>query len=329
MVSGQICDGQTMVLTESGQCDNTPYVLVFEDNFDGSMLDLSKWSLPYQGVLRDFNHLLEKQWYANSGNTPSISINNNIELSNGTLKLIARKEPNPIVGTYVSNYSTNPWTYNTETFDYTSSEIDSKYKFGYGKYEIRCKIAKGKGFWPAFWMFGTGPNGINDEIDVFEFWNENTACIYDASKLSKVPNMTLHHNNQQCGTDYNGPDFSQDFHIFTVIWDIYKVYWYVDGVLKRQSTKFYSMVPQPIDCNGLEAPMACIMDNLFPKESMNIIANFAIQSGTSQCGQFTIDNNPDINTPFPSSFEIDYIRYYKQMPCAGSVSITDIVLAPY
>ncbi|MEO0075699.1 MAG: glycoside hydrolase family 16 protein [candidate division WOR-3 bacterium] len=212
IVSGQICDGQQVVLTQDGQCDYNPWVTVFEDNFDGNTLDLSKWTLPYQGVLRDFSHSKEKQWYANTGNTPSVPITNNIEVSNGTLKLIARRESPPIVGTYVSDYSTNPWTYTTTNFDYSSAEIDSKYKFGYGMYEIRCKIPKGKGFWPAFWMYGENANGVNNEIDVFEFWDNST----------NDHNMTVHYNGQMCLTDYNGPDYSQAFHTFTVIWDNYK-----------------------------------------------------------------------------------------------------------
>jgi len=48
---------------------------------------------------------------------------------------------------------------------------------------------------------------------------------------------------------------------------------------------------------------------------MQIIANLAIQSGS---------NAPDSDTPFPSALEIDYIRYYKQMPCDGSLNITDV-----
>ncbi len=305
MASGQICDGQQVVLTQDGQCDYNPWVTVFEDNFDGNTLDLTKWTLPYQGVLRDFSHSYEKQWYANTGNTPSIPITNNIEVSNGTLKLTARRESPPIVGTYVSDYSTNPWTYTTKIFDYSSAEIDSKYKFGYGMYEIRCKIPKGKGFWPAFWMYGENVNGVNNEIDVFEFWDNSTSDH----------NMTVHYNGQMCLTDYNGPDYSQAFHTFTVIWDNYKIEWYVDGNLKRRSTKFYTIIGQTVDCNGIQAFGQYILDKVFPRDPMNIIVNLALQTGTFQ---------PDANTPFPSVLEIDYIRYSQKMGCTGAINVTDI-----
>jgi len=307
IVSGQICDGQQVVLTQDGQCDYNPWVIVFEDNFDGNSLDLSKWKLPYQGVLNDFNHEHSKWWMANTGNTPSIPVNNNIEVSNGTLKLIAKKENPPITGTYVTDWSTTPPTTKTEIFDYSSAWIETNYKFFYGKYEIRCKIPNGKGFWPAFWMYGVNSSNssINNEIDVFEFWDNSPSDH----------NMTVHYNGQQCLTDYNGPDYSQAFHTFTVIWDNYKIEWYVDGNLKRRSTKFYTILGQTVDCNGIQAMGTYLMDKVFPRDPMNIITNLAIQTGTYA---------PDNNTTFPNSLEIDYIRYYKQIPCAGEVTATDI-----
>lgn len=48
---------------------------------------------------------------------------------------------------------------------------------------------------------------------------------------------------------------------------------------------------------------------------MNIIANLALQTGTFQ---------PDANTPFPSSLEIDYIRYSQKKGCTGTINATDI-----
>ena len=61
IASGQICHGKQVVMTQDGQCDYNDYMLEFEDNFDGNELDLSKWTLPYQGVLRNFNHSTERQ----------------------------------------------------------------------------------------------------------------------------------------------------------------------------------------------------------------------------------------------------------------------------
>jgi beta-glucanase (GH16 family) len=294
---GQVCEGQQVVVTQDGQCDNAPFVLEFEDNFNGNSLDLTKWQIrPWsQGALS-----LDGEQEYNSMD--------NVSLSNGICKITAKKETvnRRAVSWRPDTDTLNDGLPNLRTYYYTSSNIWTNNKFGYGKYEIRCKIPTGKGFWPAFWMYGER-NGINNEVDVFEFWDNNTSKHH----------MSVHYNGLMCEIDYNGPDYSQAFHTYTVIWDEYKIEWYVDGDLKRRSTKFYTINGQIVDCNGIQAFGQYILDKVIPinPDPTNIIMNMAIQRG-----QFA----PDVNTPFPSSFEIDYIRYYKQMPCAGEVIISNV-----
>ena len=298
IVSGQICDGQQVVVTQDGQCDYTPYVLEFEDNFNGNSLDLSKWQIqPWgQGALQgediqEYNSL------------------DNVTVAGGICYITAKHETvlRQAVNWKPDDEILSDGLPNLRTYYYTSSNIWTKYKFGYGKFEIRCKLPAGKSFKPAFWMYGRNASNssINNEIDVFEFWDDNTSKHH----------MTVHYNGQMCEEDYNGPDYSQDFHTFTVIWNNYKIEWYVDGNLKRRSTKFYTILGQIVDCNGIQAFGEYILDKVFPRDPMNIITNLAIQTGTYA---------PDNNTPFPSSLEIDYIRYYKQIPCAGEVTAMDI-----
>ncbi|MCO6499423.1 MAG: family 16 glycosylhydrolase [Vicingus serpentipes] len=284
---GQICQAETVVLSSSGSCNYNGWILEFEDNFNGNSLDLTKWN-PWTGVPRDYDFVHQKAWHQPE----------NIEVSNGTLKIISKKLSTPYTGTWVTDYSTNPPTTKTATFDYTTGEIRSSLAFGYGKFEIKCKIPDGKGFWSAFWTFG---GAKWNEIDAFEIYGSN---IVDH-------NMNAHYDydgdggSENCPTDYNGPDFSQSFHTFTIIWDNYKIEWYVDGQLKRRSTKFYTLLGQQVDCNGLTAFNSYLLDKAFPRDPMNIIANVAIESGNKA---------PDASTPFPSALEVDYIRYWKKEP---------------
>jgi beta-glucanase (GH16 family) len=303
IVSGQmmLCphQAQTVVLTQSGICNNNPWVLTFEDNFDGNSLDLSKWQIqPWgQGALKGENH----QEYNSLDNAT---------VGAGICKITAKHETviRKAVNWKLDNEILSDGWPNLRTYYYTASNLWTHYKFGYGKYEIRCKLPKGKGFWPAFWMYGE-KSGINNEIDVFEFWEDNTYQHL----------MNVHYNgkddNHMCPSHYNGPDYSQDFHTFTVIWNDYKIEWYVDGSLKRRTTKFYTMLNQSVDCSGIHALNQYIMNTVFPKDPINIIISMGIQTGTYE---------PDGTTPFPSSLEIDYIRYYKQMQCTGAVTATDI-----
>ncbi|GAB6283296.1 MAG: hypothetical protein STSR0008_20560 [Ignavibacterium sp.] len=200
---------------------------------------------------------------------------------------------------------------------YTSANIETIKKFSYGKYEARIKIAKGKGFWPAFWMYGGDP--VYNEIDVFEFWYEDDVWgNYDPSKLSKVHNMTIHFdfdgdgNKSQCGTDYTGVDFSQDFHIFTVNWEKNKIEWYVDDSLKRTDYRYYTILGQTTGCT-INAWGQYILNKIYTRDPMHIILNFAIQSGS---------DSPESSTVFPSQMEVDWVRYYQRNPCQD-VNITD------
>jgi beta-glucanase (GH16 family) len=320
-ISPNHCDYQIVITPTVTNCNENPFVLVFSDDFNANNLDESKFKLPFQGVTNDFDNTQSKNWFANTGNTPSLPVSNNIEVSNGTIKLMAKKEDIPIEGTIVVDWSTTPPTTKTDYYSYSSGWIESKYKFSYGYYEIRCKIPKGKGFWPAFWLYGSNPRW--NEIDVFEFWNQKVLGNYDPIKSCKTHVMTSWYgfdgNNQapdKCGTQYQGPDFSEDFHTFGVLWTPNRLEWFVDSESKRINTFYITMQGQTIDCNANLAWAYYQMSKFFPRnQPMQIIANLAIQSSI---------NAPNNETPFPSSLEIDYIRYYKQMPCNGNLFFNDL-----
>lgn len=290
---------QVMALSTS-PCNYSPFVAVFEDDFNGNQLDINKW-IPINGVVRDVYHLKERQWY-----TP-----NNILLNNGTLKLIAKKETllNQCFTIWITGSGYQSFC---QDFYYTSAEINSKYKFMYGKYEIRCKIPKGKGFWPAFWTYG----GRGSEIDVFEFWNEkNIFGNYDSDLLSKVINTNIYYNHDNNNNDdrescsfkvKDGIDYSQSFRTYTLIYNKNSIEWYVDNILVRKEYLYKDILGRNLDC-GINSPTLALINKSYPRNMpMSIMANLAIQCNNN--------NEPDINTPFPSNYEIDYIRFYKQLP---------------
>jgi hypothetical protein len=91
-------------------------------------------------------------------------------------------------------------------------------KFSYGYFEMRAKLPKGQGIWPAFWL----TNDSTLEIDAMEMLGHEPNKVY----------MTLHRNGSQVqGRSYTGPDYSAGFHTFGVDWQPTYVKWYLDGVL--------------------------------------------------------------------------------------------------
>lgn len=280
-----------VVANTDGNCNEAKWELKFEDNFDGTTLDLNKWHLKY--APGSLSTEIVDVYYSPD----------NIKLENGICKIIPKKETiNRKAVNWLSDTTiVGDGKVNIREYTYTSGCMDSNEQYHYGKYEARCKIPKGKGLWPAFWMYGE-TNKVNNEIDVFEFWNEeNVFGKYNLKKLSMVNHMTVHYNKKMSGKSYVGPDYSLDFHTFTVIWDSTKIEWYVDGELKRVHTKYITKRGKNVDCKNVKANNTYYLNPVFPKDPMNIIFNLAFQIGK---------NKPDANS-FNTTFEIDYVRYYK------------------
>lgn len=322
---GQCFDDTRVIVTPANlvPCNDQPWVLEFEDQFDGKSLSSKNWIFPYQGVLAGFNFERDgsKVWYANTGSTPSMPLSNNLVTENGILKMIAKKEPVPVKGEYVVDWSKTPPGKDTSSFLYSSGWIESQQLFGYGKYEARIKIPKGKGLWPAFWLFN-GTNGHRYEIDIFEFWNEYTcAGRYKKNRLSKNPHFTIHGDSinltsSQCADDQypcygnwgnSKTDYSDDYHIYALEWDYYKIIWYIDGLPVHALYRFNG---KQTDCSNIIEGKEYKVNESWPfTDKMQIRFNLGVQHGNN--------NDPNATDDFPKAMEIDYIRYYKKAPVKG------------
>lgn len=161
-------------------------------------------------------------------------------------------------------------------FDYTSGWIECKQKYKYGLFEIKFKVPEGKGLWPAFWLYGGYPN---EEIDVFEYLGETPNKIHCSVHY---PENNLQHN----VITANGY-FSDGFNVLRGQWDENWILWYL---------------------NDAPNPICAWFGNLNVMES--VIANMAV--ACEGCFEST---GPDSTTPFPSYFEIDYIRIWTRFAC--------------
>ncbi len=189
----------------SAQCWN----LVWEDNFDGNSLDLTKWT-PQSGAGGWGNN--ELQYYTDRAD--------NIQVSNGTLKIIAKEE----------NYMGS---------NYTSARLRTinQGDWIYGRFEARLKTPIGKGLWPAFWMlstdspYGAWPQG--GEIDIMELVGHEANISYGSFHYGTPGNL------QTQSTGYTLPSgtFHDNFHTFTLEWEATELRYYIDGTLYFTGTK--------------------------------------------------------------------------------------------
>ena len=181
-----------------------------------SPVDESKWF--HQTVLPNGNswHNQEQQHYTNRID--------NAYVSDGLLKIKAKKESFKDQGVVKQ---------------YTSARLNSKFAFTYGRVEVRAKLPKGHGTWPAIWMlskniseagayfetqgFGNQPWPDCGEIDILEHWgkiqNHAQSAVHTRSSFGNTINLG----------GQRVPTISSEFHIYTLDWTAEKLVFSVDG----------------------------------------------------------------------------------------------------
>ena len=261
-------------------CTDAPWQLVFSDDFDGDSLDRDKWMTwyPYGENGSD-----QCSFCRTHGDEGQIYRDENITVEDGLLKLVVKKE----AGTW----------YDLPR-EYSSGMVHSRQSFtDYARYEIRCKIPSGEGFWPAFWVFGW-----STEIDVFEFGTGEPDRLYTGFFKNLSGGKNLH-----MSYDYSGPDFSSDFHTIAAQYEPFFIHLEVDSVRVHTFSRYYTLDGSPVGaCNIPEGPY--LQNPVFPRfgDPVQVIANVAVGAENTP---FTGPPAPE--TPMPNQMEIDYIKVYQ------------------
>ncbi len=193
--------------------------LVWSDEFDGEgAIDTEKWfhqtQLPpggswWGGIIQHYTNRKE-----------------NTYLKDGHLHLVAKKEEFKDQGV---------------TKQYTSARLNSKFAFTYGKVEVKAKLPKGKGTWPAIWMLNTNIDedgaywdnqGLGTvkwpncgEIDIMEHWGRNQDYVSSA-----VHNGSSYGQKVQNVGGQKIKNASSEFHVYALEWTKEKMIFSVDGV---------------------------------------------------------------------------------------------------
>lgn len=211
-----------LILALSG-CDNsldqpipdaeaTPegWRLVWQDEFDGDELDLSKWEIQIGTGCPNLcgwgNAELQRYTAQNQS------------VDNGTLKITADRAPNGrLTSARLRTLGKGDWTY--------------------GRFEVRAKLPTGQGIWPAAWLLFSndtyGGWAASGEIDIMEAIG---------SKPDEVLG-TLHYggpfpDNVSSGESFvlNYARFDTDFYVFALEWEEGEIRWYVNNVLYQTQT---------------------------------------------------------------------------------------------
>jgi beta-glucanase (GH16 family) len=217
------------------------WTLTWQDEFDKPTIDPLKWKVTSRP--KEESHNNELQDYLIS----------EVYIQDGCLRLRSQKTgPNKYISGHVTTLG--------------------KFAQTYGRFEVRARLPKTKGIWPAHWMLPVR-DAWPPEIDIMELLGHDPNTVYMTNHWGT--SSADHYWNSK---GYTGPDFSADFHTFAVEWDSEKIVWYVDGVMRY------------VSANGV------------PHEPFYIILNTAV--GGDWPG------NPDETTVFPQYHDIDYVRVY-------------------
>lgn len=263
--------------------------LVWSDEFDGSgAINNLKWHQQTQFPAGT-------GWFGNEQQHYTNRIDNSY-VSNGTLKIVAKKE----------NY-----TNQGITKQYTSARLNSKFAFKYGRVEVRAKLAEGDGTLPALWMLGKNINELGaywqlngygtvtwpacGEMDIMEYWGSNVI----SSAVHHPINGDL--TTDEYASNYQTKDgVSTDFHVYAVEWNNDRITFSVDGINHLNY--------QPLIKDQYNWP--------FDAEHY-ILLNTAIR--------------PSIAANFvQSTMEIDYVRVYQHtdLEISNASSATTLVVFP-
>ena len=283
--------------------------LVFEDNFDGSKPDETKWMLtPPWGAVFAIGDIKRNDSSTNAGSecfTP-----NNVLVGNGTAKLIIKKEEAVATALYYKEGKDTlaDGILCERKFQYTAGCFFSRQHFGPGKYEIRCKIPKVDGVWPAFWLYGA----CGQELDVFEFLNEKYNSPTDIA--NKRLHMTYHRNLVCDGgktyshgtTLVDTMDYTKDFHTYSIEWDQYQVTWKVDGKIKKVVYGLKKLHSQRgVDEKNVKKNRKYRLYQVMPNETIPM--DIIVSCGVTNYGN---PQHPLNRGDYPKTFEVDYVRAY-------------------
>lgn len=225
------------------------WVLTFHDEFDGEKLDYDKW-------------MPKDPW----------EVERNGELQGYWIKAFHQEE-----GILKIRCENKPSFYDGKKRDFRSGMMTTSGRFSqqYGRFEIRCRVPRGKGLWPAFWLLPEPPSWP-PEIDVLEILGDEPDRVYLSNHWPKEGDPD---DSESITGEFSGPDFSRSFHTFTIEWEADEIRWYVDGILRHRSREGIPRIP------------------------MFLLVNLAVGGWAGE---------PDSSTRFPAEMEVDFVKAWKR-----------------
>lgn len=257
------------------------YELVWSDEFNyKGKPESAKWGYDYGFINNE-----EKQYF-----TDSLK---NVRVENGHLIIEAHKEKIANKDYKSEAFKNKSWLHYVPKIDsaqYTSARLktDGLASWKYGRIEVRAKLPKGVGLWPAIWMLGENRKQVgwpeSGEIDIMEHVGFNADSIFGTIHTKAF--------NHMIGTERGKTIFIEkpydSFHVFALEWTPDKMDFILDDVVYNHIENEHKTTAEwPFD------------------QKFHLILNVSV--GGMLGGQKGIDNSV-----FPQQMLVDYVRVYQK-----------------
>ncbi|MFC4723211.1 family 16 glycosylhydrolase [Geojedonia litorea] len=258
---------------------NNGYELVWSDEFNyNGKPDPNNWVYDYGFIANQ-----EKQYY-----TDSLK---NARVENGQLIIEAHKEK--IANKDFKNPEIKDWAKYKREIDsalYTSARIKTEglAAWQYGYIEVRAKLPKGRGMWPAIWMLSENRRTIgwpeSGEIDIMEHVGYDNDSVHGTIHTKAYNHMK----GTQKGKAIFIDNPNDEFHVFALEWTPEKMDFILDGVVYNHIKNEHKTTAEwPFD------------------QKFYLILNVAV--GGMWGGQKGIDDSI-----FPQKMVVDYVRVFQK-----------------
>jgi beta-glucanase (GH16 family) len=174
--------------------------------------------------------------------------------------------------------------------NYTSARLKTEgtMQFTYGRIDIRAKLPVAHGLWPALWMLGSNINTVPwpgcGETDIMELVGSSPNKVLGSLHWQQADGSEGTYNNAYY---LSTGDFSQQFHVFSLLW-------------QKDSVQFF--VDDQLYVNG---SIADVTSGNYPF-NLPFFFIFNVAVGGNFPGP------PDNTTTWPQRMFVDYVRVFEQ-----------------
>lgn len=263
---------------------NPNWTLVFADEFNtNGVPDASKWTVDPK----------PKAWINGEQQVYTDTTHDNARIRNGNLVITGKKD-------FPTGNSTEPWS---------SARLitQGKFDFLYGKVEVRAKLPRARGSWPAIWLMPTssvyGGWPKSGELDVMEHVGNNFGTVLS----------TIHTQNRNW-TNTGGISNTKKLMDADTTYHVYSMEWAPDTIRFVYDTSLILTYANP-HTDWKDWPF---------DQKFHLILNLAIGGGMG--GSIT-------DADWPDSMVVDYARIYQKglgTPVLNNITVTpaDLTFLP-